>query len=274
MKTRIIVAVVAVPVLFVILFFLKPIFLAALTAIICGIASFEFTRAVCPEANIRIKIYAVVSAAGLPFAMLSSASFALTRGIITVFLLAVFCEGIWSYGKEKPISFEYILCCVFAGVVYPVMMSSLVSLKVMENGKLFVLLPVVVTFCCDSGAYFAGVFFGKHKITPHVSPKKSAEGFVGGIVCGVACLFVYGGIVAACTELTVNFWALTVYGMVGSAAVELGDLTYSLIKRQHGVKDYGNLIPGHGGMLDRFDSMSFSAPLMCALAAIWPVFTV
>lgn len=272
MKTRIIVAVIAVPVLFVILFFLQPVFLAALTAIICGCAAFEFTRAVCPDTNIRIKCYAVVSGAAIPFAMLSPSSFAITRGIIALFLLAVFCEGIWSYGKKNDISFEHILCCVFAGVVYPVMMSSLVSLKVMDNGKFFVLLPVVVTFCCDSGAYFAGVFFGKHKITPHVSPNKSAEGFVGGIVCGVLCMLIYGAIVALSTKLKVNFALLILYGVIGSAAVELGDLTYSLIKRQHGVKDYGNLIPGHGGMLDRFDSMSFSAPVICALAAILPVF--
>lgn len=272
MKTRIIVAAVAVPVLFVIMFFLKPVFLAAVAAVICALAAFEFTRAVCPKANIRIRIYSAVSAAVIPFVMLSSASFAITRGVSAVFLAAVFIEGIVAYEKEEPISFDHILSCIFAGIIYPVMLSSLVSLKTMENGKLLVLLPVIITFCCDSGAYFAGVFFGKHKITRLVSPHKSAEGFAGGILCGVACLFIYCGIVAAATDLHVNFAAVAVYGIVGSLSVELGDLVYSLIKRQYGIKDYGNIIPGHGGMLDRFDSMSFSAPVICALTAILPVF--
>lgn len=272
MKTRIIVGVVAVPVLFVIMFFLKPVFLAAVAAVICALASFEFTRAVCPGANIRLKIYSSVSAAVIPFVMLSDASFAITRGVAVLFLAAVFAEGIVAYEKEEPISFDHILSCIFAGIIYPVMLSSLVSLKTMENGKLLVLVPVIITFCCDSGAYFAGVFLGKHKVTRLVSPHKSAEGFLGGILSGIVCLFIYCGIVAAATDLHVNFIAAAVYGVVGSLSVELGDLVYSLIKRQHGIKDYGNLIPGHGGMLDRFDSMSFSAPVICALTAILPVF--
>lgn len=271
MKTRIIVAAVAVPVLFVVLFFLKPIYLAFLTAIICAIAAYEFMKAVCPEINLWMKLYTMVCAAALPTVMLSGISLSLSRGILVLLMLGLFFEGIWSYGKEKSVSFENIAACIFTGFVYPMMMSSLVTLKTMENGRLFVLLPVVVTFCCDSGAYFAGVFLGKHKVTA-VSPNKSIEGYIGGIVSGIVCMLIYGGIVALASDVTVRFLPLVVYGILGSIAVEVGDLSYSLIKRQKNIKDYGNLIPGHGGMLDRFDSMSFSAPLICALAAVWPVF--
>lgn len=271
MKTRIIVAAVAIPVLFIILFFLQPIFLAVLTAIICAVAAYEFMKAVCPDSNLFMKVYTMACAAAIPIVMLTEMSFALSRGLLVLLLLCLFWEGISSYGKENAISFESIAACVFAGFVYPLMMSSLVTLKAMENGKLFVLLPVVVTFCCDSGAYFVGMFMGKNRKTA-VSPKKSVEGYIGGIVSGVVCMFIYGGIVALSTELTVNFLALAVYGAAGSVAVEIGDLAFSLIKRQKGIKDYGNLIPGHGGMLDRFDSMSFAAPLVCALVSVWPVF--
>ena len=271
MKTRIIVAAVAVPVLFVVLFFLKPIFLALLTAIICAVAAYEFTKAVCPDVNIWMKVYAMVCAAAIPLVCLTPYSFALTRGVLVLLMLGLFFEGIWSFGKENAVSFESIAACLFAGFIYPLMMSSLVTLKTMEHGKLFVLLPVVVTFCCDSGAYFVGMFMGKHRTTA-VSPKKSVEGYIGGIISGIVYMLIYGGIVAIFSDVTVRFLPLVVYGILGSAAVEIGDLAYSLIKRQKGIKDYGNLIPGHGGMLDRFDSMSFSAPLICALAAVFPVF--
>ena len=271
MKTRIIVAAVALPVLFVILFFLKPVFLAAFTAIICAVAAYEFMKAVCPETKLWLKIYCMVIAAAIPLVMLTGYSFALTRGLLVILMLGLFADGIKRFGKENEARFEEIIFCLFAGFVYPVLMSSLVTLKTMEHGKLFVLLPVVVTFCCDSGAYFAGMFLGKHRITA-VSPKKSIEGYIGGIAAGIICMLVYGGIVAVASDIKVNFLALAVYGIAGSIAVEIGDLSYSLIKRQKEIKDYGNLIPGHGGMLDRFDSMSFSAPLICALAAVWPVF--
>ena len=271
MKTRIIVAAVAIPVLFVVLFFLKPIYLAGLTAIICAVAAYEFMKAVCPETKLFVKIGVMICAAAICVSCLANSSFAIIRGILVVLLLLLFGYGIFTFGKENQVSCESIICCIFAGFVYPVMMSSLVTLKAMEHGKLLVLLPVVVTFCCDSGAYFAGMFLGKHRITA-VSPKKSVEGYIGGIVGGVACMLIYGVIVAAASDITVRFLPLAVYGVVGSAAVEIGDLAFSLIKRQKGIKDYGKLIPGHGGMLDRFDSMSFAAPLICALVAIWPVF--
>jgi len=269
MKTRIIVAAVAIPVLFVILFFLKPVFLAFLTAIICAVAAYEFMKAVCDGLKLWVKISVMVCAAAIPLVHLTGISYALVRGILVVLLLVLFTEGIRTFSKENQVPFESIICCIFAGFVYPVMMSSLVTLKAMDNGKFLVLLPIVVTFCCDSGAYFAGMFLGKHRITA-VSPKKSVEGYIGGIVSGIVCMIVYGVIIAVTTDITVNFAALAIYGVLGSAAVEIGDLSYSLIKRQRGIKDYGNLIPGHGGMLDRFDSMSFSAPLICALVSIWP----
>ena len=271
MKTRLIVAGAVLPVLFVVLFFLKPIFFGTLAAITCAIAVYEFMRVVCPNINLWVKISVMVCAAAINFAHLTEYSFTLTRLILVVLVVVVFIEGIRKFSKEDEVPFTEIICCIFAGFVYPLMIASIVMLEAMENGRFFALLPFVITFCCDGGAYFAGIFLGKHRITP-VSPKKSVEGYVGGMVAGVACAMLYGAIVALTTELTVNFLALAVYGIVGSVAVEIGDLAYSLIKRQIGIKDYGNLIPGHGGMLDRFDSMSFAAPLICALVSIWPVF--
>ena len=274
MKTRIIVAAVAIPVLFVIMFFLPPVFMGFLTAIICAVAAYEFMTALCPGMHIRRKAYTIASAALIPLMKLTNYPTSLTIAVVIVYTAVIFVDGIIAYCQEKDVEFKDMAYGFFIGTLYPIFMATLVTLKDMYLGKYLVLLPVVVTFCCDSGAYFAGVYLGKHKVTPRVSPHKSAEGFLGGIVAGVVCMFIYCGIVALATDIRVNFLAAAVYGILGSIAVEIGDLSFSLIKRLVGIKDYGKLIPGHGGMLDRFDSMSFAAPVIYVLVAVWPVFGV
>jgi len=269
MKTRILVAVVAVPVLFVILFFLPPVFLMVLTALLCAVAALEFTRALCSDIPVFLRLVTALFAALMPLAPLPGLP-GLQLAVSMLYIMLLFATGIRHFEKNKQISVLSLLACLFAAVIYPSLLGALNGLKGMEHGRLLVLLPIVVTFCCDSAAYFAGVFLGKHKVTPQVSPKKSAEGFLGGILGGVLCVMIYGGIVALTHAASVNFLLLAVYGLVGSLACELGDLSYSLIKRQCGVKDYGTLIPGHGGVLDRFDSMSFVAPVLYALVLLAP----
>ena len=161
---------------------------------------------------------------------------------------------------------------MLAGEVIPLFLSALIQLKGMENGRGFVLLPVVCAFTTDIGAYFAGVFLGKHRGITQVSPNKSLEGYVGGILSGCLFMLVYGRLVQQLGGLEVRFPVMALYGLVGSAVAELGDLSFSLIKRQYGVKDYGTLLPGHGGMLDRFDSMIFAAPTLLLLVEILPAF--
>ena len=184
----------------------------------------------------------------------------------------MFAEGIIAFGKEKRIELGDILAVIFAGVIIPYMLSVLVNLKMLENGKLYVLLPIIAAFLSDSGAYFAGVYLGKHKAFPHVSPNKTIEGCAGGLLCSVIFMLLYGLILLLATDLEINFLVLILYGVVGNLATQLGDLSYSLVKRQYGIKDYGNLIPGHGGMLDRFDSMTFAAPAICILVNVLPAF--
>ena len=109
------------------------------------------------------------------------------------------------------------------------------------------LLPVICAFLTDAGAYFAGVFLGRHRGITKVSPNKSVEGYIGGILAGGLFLLLYGLILIRFAGLAVSLPTLAVYGLVGSAVTELGDLAFSFVKRQYGVKDYGHLLPATGG---------------------------
>lgn len=125
----------------------------------------------------------------------------------------------------------------------------------------------------DTGAYLCGSAFGKHKLAPIISPKKTVEGAVGGIIACVGVAYLYAWLVGHFTQLSVNYWIVAAYALFGTAISILGDLTASLIKRHYNVKDYGNLIPGHGGIMDRFDSIWFVAPFVWLMINLCPIFS-
>ena len=112
----------------------------------------------------------------------------------------------------------------------------------------------------DTGAYFMGRALGRHKLCPHVSPNKTVEGCVGGFIGSVAGMIVYHLIVKATVTLDLGWGLIIVLGLVGSLFGQIGDLSFSVIKREYGIKDYGTIFPGHGGVLDRFDSVLFVSP--------------
>lgn len=166
-----------------------------------------------------------------------------------------------------------ILISVAAAMVIPYMLSTLIFLKTMPAGHLIVLLPIVVTMMTDSGAYFVGVKFGKKKPFPKISPNKTVEGYIFGAIIGMLSLVIYGVILQLAAGFEVNYPILVLYGLLGAVITEAGDLIFSLIKRKCEIKDYGKLIPGHGGALDRFDSMIFSAPTIYLLVISLPAFS-
>jgi len=167
----------------------------------------------------------------------------------------------------KLIHIPIVLC---AGIFIPLFLSALITLKSMPYGHLLVLLPVISAVFTDSGAYFTGVSIGKNKIFPVISPNKTAEGFIGGIIIGTLAIVIYGAILENSTPLNIIIPAIAVYGFIGAIVTELGDLLFSLIKRKCNIKDYGKLIPGHGGILDRLDSMILCAPTIYLLVTLIP----
>lgn len=132
-------------------------------------------------------------------------------------------------------------------------------------GLFYVMLPMVIAWMSDTGAYFTGVFFGKHKMAPVISPKKTWEGFFGGWVISIGLTVLYGVICNAIVGSEVfDLVVLAIVAAVLAPLSVVGDLLASLIKRRTGIKDYGNIMPGHGGVMDRFDSVVFIAPLLVA----------
>ena len=125
----------------------------------------------------------------------------------------------------------------------------------------------------DTFAYFSGRLFGKHKLIPAVSPKKTVEGAIGGAVCCALVAMLYGLVIGKCFDgVSPNYLVLAVSGLLIAVVSQIGDLAMSAIKRQYGIKDYGKLLPGHGGLLDRFDSCMAVTILLTFINAYFPLF--
>ena len=137
-----------------------------------------------------------------------------------------------------------------------VMISYIYQTRMLESGAWLVWLIFICSWGCDTCAYIVGMLFGKHKMAPVLSPKKSIEGAIGGIAGAALLGYVYGMFFAAAPAVIAALCA------VGAVVSQVGDLAASAIKRNHDIKDYGHLIPGHGGILDRFDSVLFVLPFI------------
>ena len=150
----------------------------------------------------------------------------------------------------------------FGGLAVPYLLLSLLRIFQMHyhHGSFIVLLPLLAAWGADTCALFSGMLFGKHKLAPVVSPKKTVEGAVGGVVGGAVLVLIAAVIMNRTLDLEMPLWSAVVLGAVGAVLGEIGDLSFSVIKRQTGIKDYGHIFPGHGGVLDRFDSVLFVAP--------------
>lgn len=130
------------------------------------------------------------------------------------------------------------------------------------HGLFYMILVFIAAWACDTGAYFAGYFFGKHKMAPEISPKKTVEGAVGGVITDMIIMLAACIIFNKVTEQSANTMLIVGITPVLAFAGIMGDLIFSYIKRDCGIKDYGKIMPGHGGILDRFDSVIAVAPLM------------
>lgn len=161
---------------------------------------------------------------------------------------------------------------VFLSVTYVTVSFTSMSLtRYMKNGVYIFALVFICAWMSDMFAYFTGRLFGKHKLAPNLSPKKTIEGSIGGIFFAIIGCVIYGFIVEKITGLQARYLVLSIIGLILSVISQIGDLFASLIKREHEVKDYSRMLPGHGGVMDRFDSiLAISTVLMAACMLIPP----
>ncbi len=268
MKQRVITGVIAVVVLLAVLALSGTFVYPTAVILLSLIGTFEMLRCVGGVAN--------------PFYTVPSLVYALTCPLLAVF---------YRYGAIVAVTFAYLCvlflftvffsdkvkvtkaCVVFSTVLYIVVcFTCLLRLRYVTTdggeriGHFVYLLVLVGAWVTDTFAYFTGFFVGKHKLCPTISPKKTVEGAVGGMLFCMAAFVLYGVILALLyPTITPNYLGLAVIGLVMSALAQCGDLLMSVIKRAYGVKDFGTLFPGHGGVLDRFDSVLLLSPFLLYL---------
>lgn len=171
--------------------------------------------------------------------------------------------------RHQSMQIQEVACGLFGGLIVPYLLLSLTRIFQMEHGQYLVLIPLLAAWGSDTCALFAGMAFGRHKLAPIVSPKKTVEGAVGGVAGGILFLLVFAAAANHTIGLGLPYGAAALIGAMGSVIGQLGDLSFSIIKRQTGIKDYGSLFPGHGGVLDRFDSVLFVAPVVEAVLLLF-----
>jgi phosphatidate cytidylyltransferase len=270
--------------------------LAALLAVVCALGAWEFFRIARASGHRPLDDVGIALAGLVPLVVYAQflGLFALRPAIVAVVALAVLAATIWLRGVEgQPLGAA---ATTLLGVVYTAGMLSfgyairyhdivrgydVVGARHVALGPLafgvppggvLLIFPLVVTWASDIGAYFVGRALGKRKLIPSVSPGKTVAGAVGGLAASMLVAWAFArGVLVPVANLGFTPWGALLFGGLVSAAAQLGDLFESLLKREARVKDSSHIIPGHGGILDRFDSLIFVLPLAYLLLGWLPI---
>lgn len=271
MKQRLLVAAVGVPLLILVLVFLPPLATGLLAAAIAGAAAYELLHTAGKNIPPFVYILTVVTAAltvllcareavfsGLP----AETAWTIYAALAFLYVMALFLAAVCTHGTEKAMPFASVAVCIVAAFLFPAMYSAIARLR--NIGPAFVLMPFVVAFIGDSFSMLGGMALGHKKFAPRVSPNKTWAGFLAGPVgsglgMAVLCLVCRGA-----WSMTLPVWYFVLVGVLANVFGQLGDLSTSLIKREAGIKDYSHIFLTHGGVLDRFDSILFIAPVVYA----------
>ena len=288
MRTRLISAGVGLVIMISMLILHDTFILPFVTSGITVIMLYELLRAVKLEKSIPVLVSVMAYGITVPWVYSADynfidspimyAQYRENRGLI-LFGVALLCSMgifvIW-LNQHKKIRYEQVFFALAAMLFVPNAMSTMVRIdrENIQHGVFFLVLGLCGAWIADSGAYFTGVAIGKHKLCPEISPKKTIEGFIGGMISTavvfVACFAVYNNMIARypMKEDVSSYIAVAVTGLLCAVIGTVGDLSASMIKRQIGFKDYGKIMPGHGSLMDRFDSVLFVLPTFYCLITI------
>ncbi len=272
MKQRLIVAAVGLPILVGGTVLLPPWGMAVLAVLILTAGAAELIRVTGSGTVERVYVYTMVSAAAIPMGTCFWTWELTVRCAALFLILALAFEMVFTRGREKCVTFRDAAVCLLGGVGIPLLYSSVVSLRMLDRGAVYVMLGYAITMLSDTGAFFAGKRLGKHRPLPSVSPNKTTEGFIASFLTCIAVVLCFGLVVRWAFSIETDFLALLAYVIPCNLACQIGDLFFSVVKREAGVKDFSTVLPGHGGMYDRFDSQFFTVPVLYLLVLVLPAF--
>lgn len=254
MLTRIITALIALVVFFAVIFLDSVVVFGVALAAVILLMVYEGINVLTDKKS--VKIVSILSSALLIAGFFTNSYIPVLCAVIAVFMMLLIIT-------HEKINCKEIFGAAFMSIYIVLFMSFVFKLRA-DYGICEMLLIFVCAWLSDTGAYFVGTFMGKHKLMPKVSPKKTIEGSIGGVVVCVLSCMLYLFIVKqlGVNMLGISYPHIAFIGAVSSVLAQIGDLAASAIKRDFNVKDYGNIFPGHGGFMDRFDSVMFIAPLV------------
>lgn len=274
MKQRLLVAAIGVPLLILVLVFLPPLATGILVAAIAGAAAYELLHTACKRPNELYGLtilYAALTAL-MVFSITAVKSLAIDWPQILypaaafLYLMGLFFFAVRTHGTEHAIPFTDVAVCIVAAFLFPAMYGCIALLR--SIGPAFVLMPFVVAFIGDSFSMLGGMAFGHKKFAPNVSPNKTWAGFIAGPIGSALGMVLLCLVYKWVWSMELPIWYFALVGIVANFFGQLGDLSTSLIKREAGIKDYSHIFLTHGGVLDRFDSILFIAPVVYA-AVMW-----
>ena len=280
MKKRIITALLILLIIVPTLIFSGTPALPILLAICSAFAVYEVFACVGYQKSLSLSLPFYLAALGMPFFTRYCKDlnlvFKVTIGLSIFLVLYGFAVVLFTHGKYSIENLSMIdIGCFYALVGFDAM---IVMRDYFAGGAYLLPLVFIGAWITDTFAYFCGLLFGrggKHKLIPEVSPKKTVEGSIGGIVFCIIAMILFGLIIGKVNaDFTPNYWVLALAGLLASIVAQIGDLALSVVKRHYGIKDYGFLFPGHGGVLDRFDSVIAVSIVLAGLTAFVKLFSV
>ncbi|MCR4738945.1 MAG: phosphatidate cytidylyltransferase [Lachnospiraceae bacterium] len=234
-----------------------------------GLVEFYRATGVCGKDDKGINVFSVMGIAGtVVYFLVGYLSAASNMNSLMLVIVAVIIFMMGAYVFAFPKYDGMTAMKAFFGFIYvPFMLHFIYMTRTLENGEYMVWLIYIASWGCDTSAYCIGKIFGKHRLAPVLSPKKSIEGAIGGVAGTALFAFLYSALLVSKKTADQNITLIIVFiCSLGAVVSQIGDLTASAFKRNNDIKDYGNLIPGHGGILDRFDSVIFVSPIIYLLS--------